>query len=550
MINYRKEATINSALWAAYADALGFITELASSKGTLKTRAGLDFIKDTVPWKRKLDGIYGTQVQLPAGSYSDDTQLRLSTSRAINGSGYFDVEGFSKCELPVWLSYALGAGRGTKIATNNLIKKSVNWFSNFYSSKNSSYVFGGGNGAAMRIQPHVWSATDLYNIDTFLVDVIRNSIVTHGHPRAIAGAMFHSLSLARVLRGEKLTFESLREDAKTCASAPYFVAKDDMLETFWLHQWEAESGQSLQNAFSSVSEELLNDLDSAFDWLNSKALDYKMLVELLGLDEESQRGSGTKTSLAAALLLLKGYQLSDSSDLVQHVVNELKTDTDTIATMYGALLGASTNVPPYGLVQDVDYIVSEARRMYDISTGKRSKSFAYPDALSWSPNRSSLDNVTVFEGQLSIELFGKLVPLSPAFEGTKKDFLYKWYKTPQGFSILLKHRILENLPDNQMAVFPNSKVKSPYEGVASRSDSSVLADNQQSMSSNESAHQSQSKIIDMKALTKEAIESQFEDEIIGRHIKILANRKNYSIESVVAYASIIAHAMDMDGSSN
>lgn len=261
MSNYRKEATINSALWAAYADALGFITELAKSKGTIKTRSGSEVILDTLPWKRKLDGIYGTQVQLPAGAYSDDTQLRLSTSRAINGSGYFDVEAFAKCELPVWLSYALGAGRGTKIATNNLIKKSVNWFSNFYSSKESRYVYGGGNGAAMRIQPHVWAATDLHDLETYIVDVIRNSVVTHGHPRAIAGAMLHSLSLARVLRQEKLSVDTLKDDARICSRASFFVAQDDMLETFWSNQWEAESAKSLDYAFSEVADELINDLE-------------------------------------------------------------------------------------------------------------------------------------------------------------------------------------------------------------------------------------------------------------------------------------------------
>ncbi|WP_275722620.1 ADP-ribosylglycohydrolase family protein [Vibrio furnissii] len=546
MSNYRKEATINSALWAAYADALGFITELAKSKGTIKTRSGAEVILDTLPWKRKLDGIYGTQVQLPAGAYSDDTQLRLSTSRAINGSGYFDVEAFSKCELPVWLSYALGAGRGTKIATNNLIKKSVNWFSNFYSNKESRYVCGGGNGAAMRIQPHVWAATDLHDIETYIVDVIRNSVVTHGHPRAIAGAMFHSLSLARVMRQEKLSIDTLKDDARICSRASFFVAQDDMLETFWSNQWEAESAKSLDYAFSEVADELINDLEATLDWLQSKKLDYRKLSDLLGLKDEAQRGSGSKTALAASLLLLKSYQISAQKALIIDVINELQTDTDTIATMFGALYGASINVPPSGLIQDVDYIVSEAQRMYDISTGKEVNSFVYPDALSWSPNRSSLDNTEIINDQLTLALFGNLTPLSPAFGEKKKDFLYKWYRTQQGFSILLKRRVLEDFSDEQLGSFPNSRVNHLSDTNSSKSEASESVLSQTTPSASSSFQQHPSKIIDMKALTKEAIDSNFDDAVIGRHIKILANRKNYSLESVVAYSSIIAHAMGSD----
>lgn len=546
MNNCRKEATINSALWAAYTDALGFITELAKSQGTIKTRAGAQVILNTVPWKRKLDGIYGTQVQLPAGTYSDDTQLRLSTSRAINGSGYFDVEAFSKCELPVWMSYALGAGRGTKVATNNLIKKSVSWFSNFYSNKDSKYVSGGGNGAAMRVQPHVWAATDLYDLETYIIDVIRNSVVTHGHPRAIAGAMFHSLSLARVLRNEKLSLDSLKDDARICSRASFFIAQDDMLDTFWSHQWEAETGQSLDNAFSNVADELLKDLEVTTEWLQTKKLDYKMLSDLLGLKDETQRGSGSKTALAASLLLLKSYYLDDHKALIVDVINELQTDTDTIGTMFGALFGASSIVLPHGPIQDIDYITSEAQRMYDISTGQEVTSFIYPDAISWSPNRSSLDNVAVVENQLSIALFGDVTPLSAAFEDKKKDILYKWYGTKQGFSILLKRRAWEGFTDSNLSTFPNSNIESLSSVKLDKSESSTLLESSTPLPKSEAnhSHQTPAKIIDMKILAKEAIDSGFDEATIGRHIKILANKKHYSIESVVAYSSIIAHAFN------
>ena len=93
---------------------------------------------------------------LPAGCYSDDTQLRLATGRAIRPDS-FDVEAFAKVELPVWLGYALGAGKSTSAAALNLSKPRTSWFANTFKGWTES----GGNGAAMRIQPHVWAARSL-----------------------------------------------------------------------------------------------------------------------------------------------------------------------------------------------------------------------------------------------------------------------------------------------------------------------------------------------------------------------------------------------------
>jgi ADP-ribosylglycohydrolase len=100
MENLRQLQTVNSALWAAYGDILGFPTELVDTEG-VKRRIGTTKITEPRPWKRLVGGRAGAWVQLAAGTYSDDTQLRLATSRAIRADGYFDVEAFAKVELPV-----------------------------------------------------------------------------------------------------------------------------------------------------------------------------------------------------------------------------------------------------------------------------------------------------------------------------------------------------------------------------------------------------------------------------------------------------------------
>jgi ADP-ribosylglycohydrolase len=105
----RQARTRSSMMWAAYGDALGFISELADEKG-LKRRTRGEPLNRTMPWRRRVGGRSGVEVELPAGCWSDDTQLRLAVARSI-GPGGFDVESFARIELSVWPAYALGGGR-------------------------------------------------------------------------------------------------------------------------------------------------------------------------------------------------------------------------------------------------------------------------------------------------------------------------------------------------------------------------------------------------------------------------------------------------------
>ena len=112
-----------SALWAAYGDALGWISELTDEAGLMRRTRG-EPLAEPVTWKRRIGGRTGVTTSLPKGCYSDDSQLRLATSRAIRADG-FDVEAFAKVELPIWLSYALGGGRSTTAAAEHLAKNPV-----------------------------------------------------------------------------------------------------------------------------------------------------------------------------------------------------------------------------------------------------------------------------------------------------------------------------------------------------------------------------------------------------------------------------------------
>ena len=70
-----QEQVINSALWAAFGDALGFITELGDAKVVQYRLHGQAQGWGEKAWRRRIGGKYGVEISLPAGTYSDDTQF-------------------------------------------------------------------------------------------------------------------------------------------------------------------------------------------------------------------------------------------------------------------------------------------------------------------------------------------------------------------------------------------------------------------------------------------------------------------------------------------
>lgn len=467
-----KEYIINSALWAAYGDALGFITELADDN-TLKWRINSIHVNKTIPWKRRIGGRFGVIIELPAGCYSDDTQLRLATSRAIRGDGKFDVEAFSKIEIPVWLSYALGAGKGSKTAAASLAKKDITWTNNFYEIKNFStrYVDNGGNGAAMRIQPHVWVSNDRKNLRTFIPDVIRNAICTHGHPRGIAGAVFHALCLAHALQFKSVPGpDDWKQFVNQVRTVSNYIRLDNELNDYWLPVWEKAVGSSVETSFDGVADECMEDIIMIQKLSSSNIqIQYPHIVKELGGFTPEHRGSGTKTAIIAVMLAW-AYR-ENPSEAIKVAANLLGSDTDSIATMAGAILGATIHTKPEGDICDRSYIESEAARLSDISNNLRRDSFIYPDLLKWDAPIVQLDMVGVAHGRLAVSGLGYTNP-SRTFgdRKTKQDTVWEWLELCFGQNILAKQRSqlvsipLSNLPIQQNKTSMNDNTQQVTQG--------------------------------------------------------------------------------------
>src|SRR5438477_442176 len=84
----------------------------------------------------------------------------------------------------LWSAYGDAMGFITELASKSMVRHRID---------------GGGNGSVMRIQPHVWAAPVAAGFRRIGQHIVRNTIVTHGHPRAIVGACFHGLCLLHAL---------------------------------------------------------------------------------------------------------------------------------------------------------------------------------------------------------------------------------------------------------------------------------------------------------------------------------------------------------------
>ncbi|MFZ2997362.1 ADP-ribosylglycohydrolase family protein [Sphingobium sp.] len=553
----REQAVISSALWAAAGDALGWMTELARGESGVAHRTGSATVTAPVNWQRMIGGRAGPRVDLPAGTYSDDTQLRLAVCRAIRGDGEFDVEAFAKVEVTVWPSYALGAGLGTKAAASNLSRRGVNWFSNFFESGGQNYISGGGNGAAMRIQPHIWAAGADF-IEPMIGNVLRDALVTHGHPHGFCGAVFHALCMAHALEHRSVPGPSdWPLFVERLSVLPELIAADPQLAAFWQSAWENSAGRSLVSAIETMRSEALQDV-YAVQRINEADAErsYRMLLERTGCLTQRFRGSGFKTALAAVALAWL-YRDRSIEDALILAANELESDTDTIATMAGALMGCVRGSEPQWAVQDRDYIVQEARRLAAIASGRPQDSFAYPDLGHWSPPTRQTASVGLSDSGFALAGLGPLNPSGPDYAAG--DALWQWFALPFGQTVLAKRRKVVNdrldpsqLPgDRQRPVSARKPPTRPAPVTPPASASISAKDSQanlfdQGVSQPARRHEpsepaARAARSGLDYWTDVVIHNEFDDLTIGRVFNRLLEETG-SADIAVAFAAIIAKA--------
>lgn len=203
---------VGAMLGAACGDALGWPNERVgrSYKDESKPQGPLlEFTK----WTRRSGGRYYPHDEIiDAGSYSDDTQLILCLSRSLRcGPRWWDR--FSRIELPFWALYERGGGGATKRSVDAWTDGVPPWSDKRTSNDVKRYFEAGGNGVAMRILPHVLFNTDISDFAPLARNIMLDGIVTHGHPRALVGALAYGYALWKsIRRTEQLGFGEMVED--------------------------------------------------------------------------------------------------------------------------------------------------------------------------------------------------------------------------------------------------------------------------------------------------------------------------------------------------
>lgn len=346
-------------LWgAALGDALGWPHE-ERARG-VRDGSGLSLST----WKKRSGGRFMAHEEtIDAGSYSDDTQLILAVARArLSGTRW--TRHLAGTELPFWPLYERGGGGATLRATRLLQRGILPWEA--APVDREKYLTAGGNGVAMRVAPHVLFDAGASNFATIAEAVMADGVLTHGHPRALVGALVYAFGLWRALMSKgTLRYGQLLEEVSSEISE---WARVPDIGDHW-PSWRAnvlERDISFIESWDQTVGEVRDALDIAHRGLRTGALalDEETLQQLGCLDRRTN-GAGTVGAVAAIFLASK--HAASPFEGVARAALAKGADTDTLASMTGALSGAVSGTEwmrgHYERLQDARYIADLARQL-------------------------------------------------------------------------------------------------------------------------------------------------------------------------------------------
>ncbi|MBI35732.1 MAG: hypothetical protein CMP67_10270 [Flavobacteriales bacterium] len=364
----------NSILLSAIGDSLGWITEFEKSSEAIQKKYGVARIEKFYDWEKYVGGRFnGYLDEIKSGSYSDDTQLLLSVARSIQKNGSIDNLYFSKTELPSWLNYARGAGRTIKNAAKKIERKSAVWNNNFFTYKVGQTILdyrdSGANGAAMRILPiALANHRDFGKMKEY---IFSNSIVTHGHPRAIVGAILYGYAIDKMLEQNleqfnyKLYLTEIGKDVEQVFN-PKFITKPEFKS--WVSIWNIGQDIDFMTVYEQTVREVLNSLRDVFKFIRDEK-STKDSLQSFGCFASATKGSGISTVIGGIYLAIKHYQ--NPRKAILEAVNSIGADTDSVAAFAGGLIGCLYEIElisdQWSNVQDRDYLISISNKLYDIA---------------------------------------------------------------------------------------------------------------------------------------------------------------------------------------
>jgi ADP-ribosylglycohydrolase/catechol 2,3-dioxygenase-like lactoylglutathione lyase family enzyme len=360
-LGQRAEAAM---LAAAVGDALGWPQENRSSR--VGGRRGVEPELEFSEWRRREGGAYAPHEEvIPAGTYSDDTQLILAVARSLlRGSDWWRY--FTTVELPFWPLYQRGGGGATRRAASSWAKGRAPWTDE---KTARSYFEAGGNGVAMRVLPHAIRHANNDDFEPAARDILADGITTHGHPRALVGALAYGYCVWFALRrSDTLAYGQLVDEA--LATVEVWGRRPDVkwADPTWEETVRSSAAASYESVWASTVDEMRDLLLIGREGISRGALAVdRDTLERLGSLGGPSAGAGTITG-AAAIFLASRYAARPAQGLLAAAFAR-GADTDTLASMAGSILGAVNGDDWLGRtlerLQDRSYLAVVARHLVD-----------------------------------------------------------------------------------------------------------------------------------------------------------------------------------------
>jgi len=356
-------------LGAAMGDALGWPQEGRSRQSDRRSARHLDLpAQGFRDWVRRAGGKFFLHDELiRAGEYSDDTQLAICTARSLlHGTRWWDF--LTRQELPLWSLYERGGGGATKLAANSWLAGHEPWLQPQQENV-KRYFAAGGNGVAMRILPHCLFGLRKPDFGAVARDIVANGVSTHGHPRALVGALAYGFAVWLALKHtDTLAYGAIIEGL--LAECDSWSSLPDVAETCrtWKPAADKATAAEYAESWQSAVGEMRELLDHCGDGMRRGALSLDQeVLERLGCFD--RRVSGAGTVAAAASVFLASRYAADPFHGIMEAAFAYGADTDTIASMTGALVGAVGGIERLGgytrLVQDASYVSGLAEKLVE-----------------------------------------------------------------------------------------------------------------------------------------------------------------------------------------
>jgi len=347
------------AFWgAAVGDALGWPQEMPGRRVRHGRDEGTASAGSLDTWKRRSGGRFMPHEEtIQAGEYSDDTQLILCSARAIlHGREW--LKRLAQVELPTWSAYERGGGGATKRAVEILANGSLPWSREIDLDRRRQYFNAGGNGVAMRILPHALKGAREQSFGLTARAIFLNGICTHGHPRAILGALVYGYTAWQAFRySGTLPYGYLLESALANSSAWADLPERSGVLADWQDSANEVLDGRLKEFWSQTIQEIQSLFVTASSGIKAGALSMdSQVLSALGCFDRKVNGAGTISAVASIYLASK-YAPDPKNGVVEAAFSK-GADTDTLASMVGALLGT---------VSGLDWLQTYRNRLQDES---------------------------------------------------------------------------------------------------------------------------------------------------------------------------------------